>query len=59
MYPEGDFRTFTEIDCCYTCFEEKVVPLIEESLNVKFRERDAEDYEYEYAEEVHYLEPEQ
>lgn len=36
VYPEGDSRERTWIDCCPACFEEKVMPAIE-ALGVKFR----------------------
>lgn len=27
-YPEGGSSTFTEIDCCYKCFKEIVIPAL-------------------------------
>jgi hypothetical protein len=41
-YPEGDCRNGLIIDCCPKCFEEKVVLLIENTFNIKFREFDVE-----------------
>lgn len=44
IYPEGDMRTCAELDCCADCFADKVRPLLERELGVKFRERDADDF---------------
>jgi hypothetical protein len=44
IYPEMDSRTVTELDCCADCFRDKVQPLLERELGVKFRKRDAEDF---------------
>ncbi len=55
-YPEGDNRTVYEIDCCVACFRAKVRPAIE-ALGVKFRERDAEDYEANDVDETDKPEP--
>lgn len=44
IYPDGDSRDCFELDCCVDCFIDKVRPLLERELGVKFRERDAEDY---------------
>ena len=45
QYPEVDTRRCYELDVCSACFLAKVKPAIE-ALGVKFRERDAEDYDY-------------
>ncbi len=42
-YPEADCRTVTYLDVCTECFKEKIIPAVE-SLKIKFRERDADDY---------------
>ena len=44
IFPEGDSRSVTELDCCADCFRGKVQPLLERELGVKFRERDADDF---------------
>lgn len=43
-YPEGDFREYYMLDCCDVCFVEKIKPLIEENLKVKFRKMNDDDY---------------
>jgi hypothetical protein len=42
VFPEGDMRERTSIDVCPTCFETKVVPVLEQALGVKFRKTDNE-----------------
>lgn len=44
IFPEGDHRECVELDCCANCFTDKVRPLLERELGVKFRERDADDF---------------
>lgn len=52
VYPEGDSRTLYIIDVCKDCFLDKIKPLIEENLGIKFRTLDSEDrfskHEYEH-----------
>ncbi|MFA1510002.1 hypothetical protein ACDN41_12300 [Priestia aryabhattai] len=35
---EGDVRLRYSVDICVDCFEGKIMPLIEEKFNVKFKE---------------------
>jgi hypothetical protein len=44
-YPEQDCRDRVSIDVCHVCFRAKVMPAIE-ALGVKFRTRDADDYDH-------------
>lgn len=44
IFPEGDNRNVTELDCCLDCFRDKVKPLLERELGAKFHERDADDF---------------
>lgn len=43
VYPEGDHREVATLDCCVKCFENKVRPIVEEQLGVRFRIYDADD----------------
>ena len=38
IWPENDSRSVRMIDCCTTCFKNKVRPLLETSLGVSFHE---------------------
>jgi len=38
VWPEGDCRTLYLIDVCQNCFEDKLIPLIENTFDTKFRE---------------------
>jgi len=42
VFPEGDFREIYLIDVCKECFFNKVKPLLENELKVKFRKHDVE-----------------
>ena len=37
-FPEGECTNLFKIDCCADCMEKKVMPLIEKTFNVLFRE---------------------
>jgi sporulation-control protein spo0M len=45
VFPEGDQRDRSTVDVCAKCFRSKVMPAIE-ALGVKFRKRDADDFEH-------------
>ena len=50
FYPDGgDCRTGYRLDVCRECFEDKLMPLIEEAFGVKFAEYDVETYDGYYA----------
>lgn len=42
-YPECDCSTHYKLDCCATCFLDKVKPLIETTFNVEFQEKEADE----------------
>lgn len=45
IYPEGgDCRTGYRLDVCPTCFSDKVQPLIERELGVRFHEYETDDF---------------
>lgn len=39
-YPDGADLTKTYADICIKCFKDKVIPTLESTLNIKFREKD-------------------
>jgi hypothetical protein len=43
QYPEADLRKGYIIDCCPICFLERIIPLLEQTYNLKFREFNVED----------------
>jgi hypothetical protein len=40
VFPECDTRTKYSVDCCPDCFEDKIIPLIEKTFKIKFREEE-------------------
>lgn len=39
-YPEGTSITRFSIDCCFDCYENKIIPLLEKTFKLKFLEED-------------------
>ena len=42
-FPEADCRETYIIDCCGSCFTDKIVPLVEKTFGIKFRQMSTDD----------------